>query len=637
MKVEFKEVERIIKTLPVGYYLTRGALVTLSPDSKATFARIINDEIVISYPMIASGLAPLPKSDDPELVERAVRCLLYHEVSHLFITPANGSSGARYNIFEDERMETLLRKYYLKVNFKWFAKLMNGGSDGGDERPENAERAFWNLVRMRNYRWCPEHEAERLSEVKSIIADFASMGRIAASSVVSKYENRIDRLFWAVRRDLDEDAEKKSDEKSPTESGEGGEGDSSEDKSGESSESKGDESKSGGRSDKSDKGDDEKKGDDAGDKGDDAGDKDDKGDAGDDEGGAGDDRGEDEDDAAGRDEAEGDGEDGKGDGDEEKSGKGKAGAEGDKEGEKSSKDSKSDGGEAGDGETSESGDGSDPAESGEGGDPDDDMDGDDPSCADDPTISKKEVEKLVTKLFDSNSLPAKDLAALDRIFRAAEKKRAANASATNAHSGILDPRQVALRDDYRWWLHHNVTGSHARFAKTHLTLFMDVSGSFSNSSPKLNALVQALLRVKKSNRNFEFDIIAMGDTNRMFDPTKEKRIVCSEGNYFGNDVIPLARKCRRADCENYQLVVFDGDAMSCDGWGTTKRNEFRNENMGAWRVFDDNRTVIVTDECNEGYLNKAGVTKAKRVIVYHDYAEKFIENVIKLLAGVVGR
>ena len=160
---------------------------------------------------------------------------------------------------------------------------------------------------------------------------------------------------------------------------------------------------------------------------------------------------------------------------------------------------------------------------------------------------------------------------------------------------------------------------------------------FEEGMQELEALVQALMRVKKSNRNFEFDIIAMGDSNRMFDPRKDKEIRCCEGNYFGLDVVPLARKCKRSDCENYQLVVFDGDAMSCDGWSYSRREDFRRENMSAWRVFDDPNTVIVTDSCNVSYLDKAGVSKAKRIVVESNYADKFIENVIKLLSNVIAR
>ena len=654
MIVEFKEVERVLKTLPIGYYLTRGAKVTLSPDCPATFARVLNDEIIVSYPMIAMGLNTIPDGTDPEIIEKAVRCLLYHEVSHLFVTPTNMRGGNRYNIFEDERMETLLRDYYMKVHFKWFLKLMNGGSDGGDDRPADTEKAFYRLVRFRNYRWCSARAAERLAKVEAIIKEFANIGRNTGSYVCDKYEDAIDELWGAVARDLMEKTEEDRKAEEEKKSGEEGKTDKADGEGGKDSASdSGGSSSDGDKEDKKDSGK-GKAGSDKKDGGDKDGSKDKAGDSGEDDSG--------EDDADGRDDAEGDGAGGKGDGDkeeeEEKDGGegGHSGAEGDKEGEKKSdsgksgKDSKpsdSDGESAdkGSGSTSDETAGGNPdgdavgdAEDGEDGGDDGDEDGEDSTdYGDAPTLTKKDVTKLVESLFNEHSLAPKDIAALDRIFRAAEKKRAASAGAVNAHSGIIDPRQVALRSDYRWWLHQNPTGSHSRFAKTHLTLFMDVSGSFHSSQGKLNALVQALLRVKKGNPNFLFDIIAMGDTNRMFNPETEGEIHCCEGNYFGNDVIPLARKCKRSDCENYQLVVFDGDAMSCDGWGTSKRDAFRNENMNAWKIFDDQRTVIVTDECNERYLNKANVTLAKRIVCDCGYAEKFTENVIKLLAGVVSR
>lgn len=697
MNVEFKEVEHVIKTLPIGYYLTRGATVTLSADCKATFAHILNDEIVVSYPMIKMALAPLPETD-PETLEKAIRCLLYHEVSHLFITPTEFSGGEKYNIMEDERMETLLRAYYLKVNFKWFAKLMNGGTDGGDERLEGRDalrNTFYRLVRFRNYRWCPAHQEERVKAVSDIIRNYAELGRNSASYICDRYEFAIDDLWREVERDLEiakeEEEKKRKEEEEKGEKGDssdgGDSGDSSDDDADgdEGKDSKGDAGKGSSKGTKGkggkDKGsDDSSSSDDASSSSDDSesGDSDSKEKTDGKDGTAGKDASSKkkdsksgssskdkdgkggEDDEKSADESASDGSDGeKGD----KSGDKKDGEKGKSDPkEKSGDDGESDGsdGDSADGEAedgpSEGGEGEvkdsarsssgkhDTSECGEprSGEPDggveeDEDDEDDPARSSDAMLSRKDVEKLVEKLFNSKSLPPKDMAALERIFRAAEKKRSSSAAAVNAHSGVIDPRQVALRNDYRWWLHQNPNGSHARFAKTHLTLFMDVSGSFCSSQGKLNALVQALMRVKKSNRNFEFDIIAMGDSNRMFDPRKDKEIRCCEGNYFGLDIVPLARKCKRSDCENYQLVVFDGDAMSCDGWSYSRREDFRNANMSAWRVFDDPNTVIVTDSCNTSYLDKAGVSKAKRIVVESNYADKFIENVIKLLSNVIAR
>ena len=498
MKVTFEQVDSILKTLPTGYYLTRKADVQLTMGGE-TFAAVLDDKIFISYPTLALTLDRLPDDLDLETVEGCVRALLYHEVSHLFLSPTRLDMTKRVNVMEDERIETLLRKYYMKVNFKKFVILVNGG-DGGDDRPENSFMAFYRLVRFRNYRWCAAKADERLAEVSRIIKDFADMGRTAGSYVCDRYVGRIDDLYKAVQRDMaeEEEKEKKAEEekkdgegKSDKSDGEGG--DDSADSTGDSDgEKAGDKDSGKGKAGK--------------DKKDSEGDKD-----GDDKAGKGSERSEgsaDKEDGEeeGRDDAEGDGSDGEGDGDKEKEADGgdtgHTGAEGDKEGEKKDGSKSGKGGDEGDDESEGAGEGDGEGDSDKdteksrGGSPkggrcgephDEDSEDDVDPTPDDATIDRKAVEELVTKLFSEYTMDVKTYARLERIFKAAEKKHSNHSAASNAYSGTLDPRQVAFRSDYRWWLHRNPQGEHRRFAKTHLTLFVDVSGSFSSSGQSVSA------------------------------------------------------------------------------------------------------------------------------------------------------
>ena len=122
MKVSLAQVEGILKTLPIGLYALSRVETTLSADEETSFYNPVTNSITISYPIIALGLE---KVTNPDLIETAVRTMLYHEVSHAILTPRNLYNTDIRNIAEDERIETLLRNYYLGVDFKWLVYQIN--------------------------------------------------------------------------------------------------------------------------------------------------------------------------------------------------------------------------------------------------------------------------------------------------------------------------------------------------------------------------------------------------------------------------------------------------------------------------------------------------------------------------------
>ena len=142
MKVSLAQVETILKTLPIGLYALSRVETTLSADQETSFYNPVTNSITISYPIIALGLE---KVTNPDLVETAVRTMLYHEVSHAILTPRNIYNTDIRNIAEDERIETLLRNYYLGVDFKWLVYQIN---DTGTT-PKTALELFFNVVRLR--------------------------------------------------------------------------------------------------------------------------------------------------------------------------------------------------------------------------------------------------------------------------------------------------------------------------------------------------------------------------------------------------------------------------------------------------------------------------------------------------------
>lgn len=156
MKITFNEIEKILKTLPIGYYLKRNVDVTLDPDTECSYYVPMDDTIRISFKQLERTFESIEKTKN---VEKIVRGMLYHEVSHAFITPKNLRTTSWMNIFEDERIESVLRRYYLNTNFRELVKLVNNFKG---EKPANAKQAFYQLVR---YRVGDKDWLERLHEL----------------------------------------------------------------------------------------------------------------------------------------------------------------------------------------------------------------------------------------------------------------------------------------------------------------------------------------------------------------------------------------------------------------------------------------------------------------------------------------
>lgn len=180
MTLNRNELEDILKTLPIGYYIGRKVEVNLDETTECSFYNPMEDRICISKTQLDHALSELDESGN---VEDDVRTMLYHEVSHAFLTPKNMKVNYQRNVFEDERIETLLSKYYKRVNFKSFVKRINHFHG---ESPKNANEAFYQLVRYRI------GETEWLERVKDLIKENSKLNREGYSY---DYQYAIDRLY----------------------------------------------------------------------------------------------------------------------------------------------------------------------------------------------------------------------------------------------------------------------------------------------------------------------------------------------------------------------------------------------------------------------------------------------------------
>lgn len=183
MELTKLKAERIIDTLPIGYYVGRDIPVQVDEEQKCSSYAPKVDSITISLPQLRQGTE---KTSTPEELENMVRSNFYHEISHAILTPSCIKPTDIVNIFEDERIETLLRDFYIGVDFKKSLKAING------EHPTpslNPLSQFFSLVRYR------VGNAELLAEVDSIIKDFAHLNRTSKSYLCNDYLNRIYDLY----------------------------------------------------------------------------------------------------------------------------------------------------------------------------------------------------------------------------------------------------------------------------------------------------------------------------------------------------------------------------------------------------------------------------------------------------------
>lgn len=183
MKITFNEIEKILKTLPIGYYLKRNVDVALDPDTECSYYVPMDDAIRISFKQLEGAFESIKKTKN---VEKIVRGMLYHEVSHAFITPKNLRMTSWMNIFEDERIESVLRHYYLNTNFRELVKLVNNFKG---EKPANAKQAFYQLVRYR------VGDKDWLKRLHELIQKYRRLNRRSEGCEAWEYENDVRNFY----------------------------------------------------------------------------------------------------------------------------------------------------------------------------------------------------------------------------------------------------------------------------------------------------------------------------------------------------------------------------------------------------------------------------------------------------------
>ena len=566
MEIGFFEAKNIFNTLPVGYYIGRDVQREFSETSEMSYYNPVEDRLVVSYPTIKNTLSKVSDTDE-NLKEMLVRNLLYHEVSHAFLTPKTMKPSDIINIFEDERIETILKHFYMNVNFKKSIKLINGGID---ENPSDVKVAFYNLVR---YRICKNETF--LQRVIDIIKKYAELNRnskyvgdiiiddkgnyvkdehgyLKRTCGYNSYMTDINRLYndfrdWWEEKKRNEESGKgtpdnsSSDDNNDTNSDMSNGSSSNKENEDETEENNTTKTTSVNMSDDNDT------------------------------------------------------------------------EEDTEEENKTSKVSTP---------SSDTDDTEDDAKSnkdcaGENTEEDNDEEGD---SFEDAEFTKEEASDFINavKAKVTNKNMQREI---ERILNTANKNTKKNGGAINAYSGVFDPRSV-VREDYKYFVQQNRNGHVKAFSKINLNLFIDRSGSFDSNVGTVNCLIASLARLEKTNKDFTFNLVTIGMDVQVVSK-RDREFSASGGNRLGNEIWGIYNKMQRSDATNYNIVLFDGDAFS-DHYSREKVTAYKN--MGA---FNHSNTVIISDPDNERQIRM--YCKKSKNIITTQYVQELYNNVITAL------
>lgn len=513
----FIEIENILKTLPVGYYIGRNVPLKLTNENGSYYVPM-DDEAYISYPMLNNVMTKIESKLNDENIERLTRTLTYHEISHAFITPKSLSMNKIVNVFEDERIESMCRNYYKGVDFKELLMLVNDW-DGKTEPAHDTPFSVWySLVRYHL------GKPRFLIKVAALLKKYRKLHRFSNYWSSCIYKDEIMALYREVEEDfLKDELEKQR-------------------------------------------------------------------------------KAEEEARAADEEEQQND-----------NTGMGMNVGD-DNDAEESDEMNETEFNTVGQSEVS-------PEELRE-------------KQLEEQLneMSDEELQELfenitraadeeVKKLFE-NSQVYVNLGVQERlanIILANKKVTKSNASAINAYSGVFDPRSV-IRDDYKWFVQQNRQGNVKQFSKIKLNLFIDNSGSFNSNETIVNQLLFALKKLEQQEPNFTFDLITM---NTRFELKKknERELHCDGGNDIPAYSEGIIKKVQDRQSMNYNIVLFDGDALSDPTEGRSGK-QFKRFNMP--------NTVMILEDNNRKYAET--YCKGIKRIYTRRYAAELIDQVCVALS-----
>lgn len=204
-------------------------------------------------------------------------------------------------------------------------------------------------------------------------------------------------------------------------------------------------------------------------------------------------------------------------------------------------------------------------------------------------------------------------------------KKNKGGSGINAYSGVFNPRAVA-RKDYRYFERAMTTQGNNKFGTCHLNLIIDSSGSFYENVPLTNGILAVLSEIERKNRNFTMDVAFINHDFHLCENVRERKMVANGGNAIPDNMKEILMKLQKPQTCNYNIVLFDGDAI-CQNYHGKDCNKL-------FSVFDMKQTTLITDPDNEQYMNPPFTST--KVVVTQNYTKELIDHIIHALMIAFG-
>lgn len=193
MELTKNQLQYYVDELPIGYYANTRLPIMVDEKAETSYFVPAKREIYISLSGVNQSISNIDGNDE-DIAERSVRAHLYHELSHALLTPKELQITDIMNTFEDERIETLLRDYYMKVNFRENIKALCGYKG---EKPTR-EQTFFYAVRFRVGR------QEWLERIDKIISKYRDLNWSSGyAEGVYRYDRDVYQLYSDIMDDMD--------------------------------------------------------------------------------------------------------------------------------------------------------------------------------------------------------------------------------------------------------------------------------------------------------------------------------------------------------------------------------------------------------------------------------------------------
>lgn len=584
MKITLAEVEEIVNVLPLGYYCSRRVPMTVDTESEMSFYQPMEDVIHIAFKQISRAMDKITDERDKE---STLRAFVYHELSHAIVSPnsedffsnLNYYTTRRYpkldiafNIFEDERIETIFDNYYLDVDFKG-TLISTQTNNGIIPTPRDTVQAWFNLVRFRT------GDEKFVNEVSAIIDRFKSdnfANEEEGTHRLYEYLDAVMTLYDNFCREckakgLPSPSQAQSQQNkfggNPSDNGGSGQSAMQNNNGKSANNSNGGQGQNGKEGNQSSQN-----------------------------------NGQNSDgqkamaNGLKKSEEEQNGNSSQTSANAEGNGKNAEGTM------QTSKDSSAENTPTRNDEICEKSDrpltNERPFATAQGG----------------KNIDKSLFDSTIAKKFVDTTLTAQ----LETIITQFNKRNNSG-NGMNAYSGVLNPRLVG-REDWRIFEKPIGTNGNNKFGTFHLTLWLDSSGSFYNNEEKANILIRSLTEIEKRNKNFTLDVCFCNQGIIECSSVAERQLHANGGNFLDyNEVLPIFRKYQKPNTYNYNIVLFDGDCGA----------ERAKNGLNGLSAFDSNNTTFILEPDNKRYVS---ALKSGKVIVTNNYIGELFDHITKVLS-----